>query len=261
MAELKDSGARKEFSTGAVRDISEGKGRCDLLPLDVIDRVLNVYEQRLANKTVPNPDHTVLSLVDGYICNGDDGYLVAAIFHFIDEAFLKDPYTAIIELSKHYEDGAKKYSDNNWKLGIDLHCFIDSAVRHYLKYLRGDNDEPHDRAVLWNLIGAIWTHKHKPEMNDIHLCERDLSFLRKKLNVAEQKCTVDEMEDWVKANPNFYGVTFEIDKFREQFRKKHNREPTSNEIRVGYGFPPITDEYLLKKGYIYQSEGETNEKD
>lgn len=33
---LKDSGERREFGTGAVRDIQEGKGRCDLMPLDVI---------------------------------------------------------------------------------------------------------------------------------------------------------------------------------------------------------------------------------
>ena len=33
---IKDSGNRREFSSGAVRDIQEGKGRCDLLPLDVI---------------------------------------------------------------------------------------------------------------------------------------------------------------------------------------------------------------------------------
>lgn len=30
---IKDSGNRREFSTGAVRDMAEGKGRCDLLPL------------------------------------------------------------------------------------------------------------------------------------------------------------------------------------------------------------------------------------
>lgn len=29
---IKDSGNRREFSTGAVRDIQEGKGRMDLLP-------------------------------------------------------------------------------------------------------------------------------------------------------------------------------------------------------------------------------------
>lgn len=28
-----DSGNRREFDSGAVRDIQEGKGRCDLLPL------------------------------------------------------------------------------------------------------------------------------------------------------------------------------------------------------------------------------------
>ena len=33
---LKDSGARREFDTGAVRDIAEGKGSADLLPLGII---------------------------------------------------------------------------------------------------------------------------------------------------------------------------------------------------------------------------------
>lgn len=28
--ELQDSGNRREFDSGAVRDINEGKGRCDL---------------------------------------------------------------------------------------------------------------------------------------------------------------------------------------------------------------------------------------
>lgn len=36
MKEILDSGNRREFDTGAVRDIQEGKGRCDLMPLDVI---------------------------------------------------------------------------------------------------------------------------------------------------------------------------------------------------------------------------------
>lgn len=32
MSEILDSGNRTEFESGAVRDIQEGKGRCDLLP-------------------------------------------------------------------------------------------------------------------------------------------------------------------------------------------------------------------------------------
>lgn len=34
--EIKDSGNRREFETGAVRDMSEGKGRMDLLPWQAI---------------------------------------------------------------------------------------------------------------------------------------------------------------------------------------------------------------------------------
>lgn len=37
--EIKDSGERREFDTGAVRDIQEGKGRMDLLPWAAIIEV------------------------------------------------------------------------------------------------------------------------------------------------------------------------------------------------------------------------------
>lgn len=192
MADLKDSGARKEFSSGAVRDISEGKGRCDLLPLDVMSGILQGYEcwhQEKEESTAPMP--TTLRCVGFFVDRNNVDHLFDAISSFIDEAFGHDIYTALLELAKHYEDGARKYADNNWKLGIDLHCFVDSAVRHYIKWLRGDNDEPHDRAVLWNLVGAIWTYEHKPELDDIHVeCElqpnrEDAEFLRKTL-ILEQ---------------------------------------------------------------------------
>jgi len=55
---------------------------------------------------------------------------------------------------------------------MPLHCYIDSAVRHFLKHLRGDTDEPHDRAFVWNLLCAVWTLKNKPELDDI---ERDIA--------------------------------------------------------------------------------------
>ena len=32
MSEILDSGNRREFESGAVRDMAKGKGRCDLLP-------------------------------------------------------------------------------------------------------------------------------------------------------------------------------------------------------------------------------------
>ena len=41
MSEILDSGNRREFNSGAVRDIDEEKGRCDLLPLEVVSMYFN----------------------------------------------------------------------------------------------------------------------------------------------------------------------------------------------------------------------------
>ena len=41
---LKDSGKRQEFSTGAVRDIQEGKGRFDLLPTRAVRELAKHFE-------------------------------------------------------------------------------------------------------------------------------------------------------------------------------------------------------------------------
>lgn len=41
---IKDSGNRRKFESGAVRDIQEGKGRCDLLPLGVVADLIGSKE-------------------------------------------------------------------------------------------------------------------------------------------------------------------------------------------------------------------------
>ena len=73
----------------------------------------------------------------------------------------------LLEVSKHFEEGAKKYGEYNWQKGIPVHCYIDSAVRHYLKWVRGDKDEPHNRAFVWNLLCCIWTITNKPEREEV----------------------------------------------------------------------------------------------
>lgn len=149
--EIKDSGERRQFDSGAVRDVADGKGRCDLLPLSIISRIIG---------------STVFDFIDKYIRTGDVDCLYSAIKHFAI-CYYEDYCSAILEVAKHYEDGAKKYAERNWEQGIPLHCYIDSGIRHYLKFQRGDTDEPHDRAFLWNMLGAIWTHINKPEMIDL----------------------------------------------------------------------------------------------
>lgn len=155
--EIKDSGERREFSTGAVRDIAEGKGRCDLLPLDTVAYILGSPMVGIDG---------VLIAVNTYVRNGFEPSLHIAIENFCKKRGW-DKHTAMLEVAKHYEKGAKKYDERNWEKGIPLHCYIDSGVRHYLKFLRGDTDEPHDRAFLFNMLGALWTHENKPELIDL----------------------------------------------------------------------------------------------
>lgn len=155
---IKDSGARVEFETGAVRDIREGKGRCDLMPLDVMADCFSgvdeesYYVLRALNDFKENHDTSFLySILVHQACNREKGVLA--------EMFL--------DVAHHFEEGAKKYGENNWQKGIPVHCYLDSAVRHYLKHVRGDEDEPHYRAFIWNLLCCIWTCEHYPELIDI----------------------------------------------------------------------------------------------
>ena len=151
-----DSGDRTQFESGAVRDMRAGKGRCDLMPLDVVAELVNGDDEF---------EDSVFWFVYKFQETDDVGYLYRALDWFYDGCGW-DVWTMLLETAIHFEDGAKKYGDNNWRKGIPVKVFLDSALRHYIKFLRGDKDEPHDRAVCWNLMCAIWTAKHKPELDD-----------------------------------------------------------------------------------------------
>ena len=105
MSEIKDSGERTVFASGAVRDMHEGKG--DMVSV---------------------------------------------------------PWEAILRLSRHYENGAKKYGEHNVDKGIPTNSLCDSAARHLAKYLAGYTDEDHLLASAWNLLWAIEMRCKHPEL-------------------------------------------------------------------------------------------------
>ena len=105
---IKDSGNRRQFDTGAVRDMADGKGRFDLMP-----------------------------------------------------------WAALMEVSKHCENGAKKYGEHNVDKGLPTSSFMDSAVRHLAKHIDGWTDEPHLTAAAWNILWAIQTEIKHPELNNV----------------------------------------------------------------------------------------------
>lgn len=143
---IKDSGTRRTFKTGAVRDITANKGRPSLMPLEV------VY-------MLTGGDSVIFCL--GYFKDtGSTVHLYNALRYFAPKAYNASYETMLLEVSKHFEEGAKKYGDNNWQKGIPTDYYLDSAIRHYLKYRRGDQDEPHDRAFVWNIMCCIWEVDH-----------------------------------------------------------------------------------------------------
>lgn len=116
--QIQDSGTRREFGTGAVRDMSEGKGDMPSMP-----------------------------------------------------------WESLLRLSRQYEAGAKKYNRWNYRNGIPVSSFIDSACRHLAKYQCGCDDEDHLSAAAFNVLGAMLMEQTHPELIDLPMRDGKRRFL------------------------------------------------------------------------------------
>jgi len=76
------------------------------------------------------------------------------------------PWEPLQRLSIHFQNGAGKYGRNNWKKGMPVARYLDSAVRHIYKRIEGQTDEDHLAAAAWNVLCAMWTELHLPEMDE-----------------------------------------------------------------------------------------------
>lgn len=165
---IKDSGNRTEFETGAVRDIQQGKGRFDLMPLDVMSEVFAVeFSDEFEKGSIAN----VLKSIADFQRTGNELWLCIAIAHY-SQAVHVDLPKLMLDVAKHFENGALKYGEHNWQKGIPISRYIDSAVRHLMKDLAGETDEDHAAAFVWNCMCAAWTMEHKPEMDDYTLARK-----------------------------------------------------------------------------------------
>lgn len=66
----------------------------------------------------------------------------------------------LLRWATHLTNGAKKYAKRNWMQANgeeELERFKESAARHFEQWLRGDVDEDHAAAVLFNINGAEYT--------------------------------------------------------------------------------------------------------
>lgn len=158
---IKDSGERREFETGAVRDIAEGKGRFDLMPLSEMASLFG-------------KDHRIYGIIMDLSCMLDfssrssEPFVTNAIYNFVayckdkdfEDVSIGDIAEYMLEVAIHFEEGAKKYGEHNWEKGLPLESYIDSATRHLMKHVSGMTDERHDRAFIWNVLAYAYTVNH-----------------------------------------------------------------------------------------------------
>ena len=176
--EIKDSGSMQEFKSGAHRD-AQKNGDCSLIPLTyaalvmnndpVLDNVGKFMEKREVSYLVDALKQSIKTVpvfrYDEVLAKMEDADIEMHAYSSDEEKATACYAHMMLEVSELYLAGAKKYQPNNWKLGMPVNRYLDSGVRHYLKTLRGDIDEPHYRGFVWNLLCAMWTAEHIPELN------------------------------------------------------------------------------------------------
>ena len=101
---IKDSGIRREFETGAVRDMQEGKGRCNLMPLDVVADLVEdvIYSSR----------DSVIRHIHEFTFSGDF-YCLGTALSVLAERHFENMADMLLEVSVHFEEGAAKYGEHN----------------------------------------------------------------------------------------------------------------------------------------------------
>lgn len=77
------------------------------------------------------------------------------------------PVEPLRRLAMHYTNGANKYEDNNWKLGIPMSRTWESLERHVQAFKEGDKVEDHLAAIAWNAFALMWYEECMPSMNDL----------------------------------------------------------------------------------------------
>ena len=138
------------------------------MPLDIMSKVFAV---EFADEFEESSIAYVLGDVAGFQRTGDEDWLCIAIAQY-SQAVHVDLPKLMLDVAKHFENGALKYGEHNWEKGIPVSRYIDSAVRHLMKDLAGETDEDHAAAFIWNCMCAAWTMEHLPEMDDYTLARK-----------------------------------------------------------------------------------------
>ncbi len=121
-----DSGERTTFETGAVRDMHEGKGRFDLLPMCVLMRLAKHYEKGAQKYNERNWEKGInassfadsalrhmVKYMDGW---NDEDHLIAAIWNLCGLAWTEEKHPELIDIParKEIDNGEVFHKNSGW---------------------------------------------------------------------------------------------------------------------------------------------------
>lgn len=176
--EIKDSGERRSFDTGAKRDVDHDKPRFDLVPTTVLKKVIEFYQNEGYAEQMPKyiDDELKAKMWSLGLQWGDtanDDLLLEMIWIVLDvireqedDKLLlidKNMYLGFhlisprtyLRIANHYGGGAKKYDPWNWSKGMPLSVFHASLMRHIFAIIEGKTDEDHMSAIFFNIAAIL----------------------------------------------------------------------------------------------------------
>ena len=160
MATIKDSGERTQFQSGAVRDMHEGKGRFDLLPMCVLLRLARHYENgcikygdRNWEKGIPChsfADSAMRHLVKYMDGQTNEDHLIAAIWNLCGLAWTEEKHPEMMDIPARQNAVAKnamttEQSVGKWKWISDDDCICSACGKVFYT-----SDNADAGTGLWN---------------------------------------------------------------------------------------------------------------
>ena len=144
--------------------LTEGEGRCDLLPIltiaDILDEDDTIFDVTMLKKILCE----IAVCLDESNNNTLRYNSASAAIKTYASMTCHNIFDLLLDVSFYYEEEAKKYSERNWEKGLPPRCFLDSAIRHLFKRLDDRSDEDHGGAFVWNMFGFMLTLKRGKEI-------------------------------------------------------------------------------------------------
>ena len=176
---IKDSGERYVNENGGMRDTAKGKPKFKYIDAVFLERVIEgeaIYfdneDENVVYKLTYKKVLDVISLKEINYSRYEIIMIATAILlvNSEDENWeQQNLYDGLSKFALFMEEGAKKYSFENWKLlntPEDLERFKESCYRHYIQWRLEEDDENHQMATVFNLM-ALYYHTNKNNQKEI----------------------------------------------------------------------------------------------